>query len=330
MKTKKLLPIISIISVIVLAFAGCGQAGSKGSAAAESASSGEAVTENAEGGIIADKFSFCGGTGKVGISCKSITQDDAGYQAVISLDSDAYTYIRVGDTKYNCDHEDGTSYATIPVTVNENNTIYAETTKMSQPHEIKYEIFIYIKGEADKDDDPYALMKTTTLDETAPFIPGFEIAQNEAVKSGDNYRLFSYANGVQLLEVKMHDADGAVLDAFDYAAYCTKAQTCEDAQANRYTQNVVKYILAPEGTVLPAGIEKEAIVITTPASQIYAGPMDVSPKMIVEGKYDLILLNPDVLSDGGEAFESFASDAASLGVPVVVNQGFDTSVFSAE
>lgn len=330
MKMKKILLIISVICAMALMFSGCGKTETALAPTEEPSETIPPFIDDTGDFLYADKFSFCGGTGKVGISCESVTFNGEEYNALIVLDSDSYTYVRVGETKYNCSHEEGKSWAAIPVTVNENNTIYAETTKMSQPHEIKYEIFIYIKGEADKDADPYALMKTTALDEEAPFVPGFEIAQTEAVQTGDNYRLFSYANGIQLLEVKMHDADGAVLDAFDYAAYCTKAQTIEDAQANRYTQNVVKYILAPEGTVLPAGIEKEAIVVTVPAANIYSGPMDVSPKTIVEGKYDLILLNSDVLSDGGEAFESFAADAASLGVPVVVNQGFDTSVFSAE
>ena len=330
MKTKNILLIISLLCVMVFVFAGCGKQEEVPLITEEPTETVIPFMNDTGDFLYADKFSFCGGTGKVGISCDSVTYSGADYNALIVLDSDAYTYVRVGETKYNCSHEDGKSWAAIPVTVNENNTIYAETTKMSQAHEIKYEIFIYIKGAGEENADPYALMKTTVLDEEAPFVPGLEIAQKEAVMSGDNYRVFEYANGIRILEVKMHDADGAVLDAFDYAAYCTQAQTVEDAQANRYSQNVVKYILAPEGAVLPAGIEKEAIVITTPATQIYSGPMDVSPKTIGEGKYNLILLNPDVLSDGGAAFESFAADAASLGVPVVVDYGLDPTIFAGE
>ncbi len=321
MKSKKILLMIGVISLLAFFFAGCGKTETVSVPTEEPTETLPPFIDDTGEFLYADKFSFSGGTGKVGISCDSVTFNGEEYNALIVLDSDSYTYVRVGETKYNCSHEEGKSRAAIPVTVNENNTIYAETTKMSQPHEIEYEIFVYVKNKAEENEDPYAILKTNTLDETAPFIPGLESVQKEATSSGDQFKLFEYTNGIQLLEVKMKEAGEADLDAFDYAAYTTKAQAVEDAQADLYTKNVIKYILAPEGAVLPAGIEKEAIVIATPIENVYSGAMDVSPRLIVEGKYDLILLNADVIADGGEAFESFAADAASLGVPVVVNLG---------
>ncbi|MBR2696724.1 MAG: hypothetical protein IKE48_04395 [Parasporobacterium sp.] len=323
MKRNAILSILGSLFLVCLLFSGCGKTETPSK---ETQGSGNAVPAVSEENDAAVKFSFSGGTGKVGISCGAINKNGSDYTATIIFDSDAYTYIRVGDEKYNCDHGEGTSYAEIPVQINANNTIYAETTKMSQAHEIEYTLFIYEDSE-ERGQDLYALLKTNTLDESAPFIPGLEAAREEASESGEQYKVFDYENGVRVLEVQLKKTEDASLDSFDYAAYTGKAQTVEDAQANLYMKNVVKYILAPEGTELPAGIEKEAIVIKVPLVSILTGSADISPKELVRGDYDAVMIEIDTVSSDPDAFESFSSDAAGLGIPVIVNSGFEETMF---
>lgn len=319
-KNRKPFYMISLVLIVaaMLLLTACGGSGDESAPAGSGAAQPSGSVEQPETANLPTKFSFSGGTGKVGISCTNIEEKDGTAFATIEFSSDAYTYIRVGEKQYNCDHGDGTSFASVPVVLNENNTIFAETTKMSEAHEIEYRIFVF------KDDsemiDPYALLKTGTLDSEAPFIPGIKAAQGAEGQNGENFSLFEYENGIRLLEVKMKDALPNMLDAFDYRAYTTKAQAVEDAQARLYQGNVVKYLLVPEEyrDMIPAGIEKEAVVIITPAANAYSGDMSIEAKELVAGQYDLALLNADSLSDE-ETFESFAADAASLGIPVVVN-----------
>lgn len=319
-KNRKRIYMISLVLIVSAMFllTACGGRGDGSAPAGSGTAQPSGSVEQPETANVPTKFSFSGGTGKVGISCTNIEEKDGTTYATIEFSSDAYTYIRVGEEQYNCDHGDGTSFASVPVVLNENNTIFAETTKMSEAHEIEYQIFVF--KEDSEMIDPYALLKTGTLDSEAPFIPGFQATQGAEGQTEENFSLFEYENGVRLLEVKMKDALPNMLDAFDYRAYTTKAQAVEDAQARLYRGNVVKYLLVPEEykDKIPAGIEKEAIVIVTPAANAYSGDMSIEPKELVAGQYDVVILNADSLSDE-EAFETFAADAANLGISVVVN-----------
>ena len=320
-KCRQLLIVFVALLCLVLMLTGCGASSDDNVSVSGNAEPGTdtQVTDDGAEYYTPDKFSFEGGTGKVGISCEAIIIDNDETFATIQFSSDAYTYIRVGDEKTNCDHGEGTSYATIPIILNANNTIYAETTKMSEAHEIEYRILVYLQdGNPEGAADCYALLNTSNLDETAPLIPGIEAAQEEAVLESENCKVFAYNNDVKLLEIKMKDSTETAASIADPAAYTTKAMTIEDAREKLYAGSVIKYILVPEGTELPAGIEKEAIVIPTPITNVYSGSADISLKDLLAEKYDLVLLSPEILADGNDAFETFAADAASLGIPVMI------------
>ena len=310
---KKLALILALVFCLVLA-AGCGKdngndGGSEKESSIDSGSSQEA-------GVMPDKFSFSGGTGKVGISCKNIVwRNDAAF-ATIVFDSDAYTYIRVGENQYNCEHDGDTSYAEIPVLLNENFTIYAETTKMSEAHEIEYTIFIYSEGTATPRKDPYALIKAQ-MDETTPLIPGVPEASPEASIETERCTLFTYEYGIYLLEERMMDRDINEADI----GVTTRAISVEDAQEKLYQKPIVKYLLVPSGAeeMLPAGIEKEAIIITIPAANAYQGNGEVEMKELVANGCRLIMLDSTVLANDAEAFHTIASNAAYLGIPAIVD-----------
>ena len=183
---KKLTAFV-LFACMMLVLAACG--------GGKSASGGSGSSKQAEI-IVPDKFSFEGGTGRVSISCSGITYTDGVPYATIVFGSDSYSYIKIDGVQYDCEHEEGTSFASIPITLNANNTIFAETTRMSTAHEIEYEIFVYV---SDGDADPYALLRSQDLDDAAPFIPGIASHAKEAMESSDTYRLFEYQSGIYLL-----------------------------------------------------------------------------------------------------------------------------------
>ena len=269
-----------------------------------------------EEGVQPDKFSFSGGTGRVGISARNIvSRNDAAFVTIV-FDSDSYTHIRKGNNIYECEHADGTSYAEIPILLNENNTIYAETTKMSQAHEIEYQIMVYSAGTANAGRDPYALIRAQ-IDEKAPVIPGVPEASIAATIETDRCTVFTYEYGIYLLEERVSDKDINEADI----GITTRAISSEDAQELLYQKPVVKYLLVPEGKeeLLPAGIEKEAILVTIPAANIYEGAGDIDLKDIVASGCRLIMLDTSALENDAEVLKNLGSDAAYLGIPVIIN-----------
>ena len=317
---KKLALITALVLCLMLAV-GCG----KGNGADNGGGNGGSGTTEAstidggspqEVGVKPDKFSFSGGTGRVGISCRNIVfRNDAAF-ATIVFESDAYTYIRVGDNQYNCEHDGETSYAEIPVLLNENFTIYAETTKMSEAHEVEYTIFIYSAGTAFADRDPYAIIKAQ-MNETAPLIPGVPEASIAPTIETDRCTVFTYEYGIYLLEERMMEKDINEADI----GITTRAITVEAAREKLYQKPIVKYLLVPSGMeeMLPAGIEKEAIIVTIPAANIYEGSGELDLKELVANGCGLILLDTTALNNDAELFHTIASDAAYLGIPVMVD-----------
>ena len=101
----------------------------------------------------------------------------------------------------------------------------------------------------------------------------------------------------------------------------TRATSVEDAQEKLYQKPIVKYLLVPSGMeeMLPAGIEKEAIVITIPAANAYQGNGDVEMKELVANGCRLIMLDTTVLANDAESFHTIASNAAYLGIPAIVD-----------
>ena len=322
---KKLFLLLTMILCLLLA-AGCGKGGNGGSGVEENPT-GSSIDNGGpkEEGVQPDKFSFSGGTGRVGISGMNIvSRNDAAFMTVV-FDSDAYTYIRVGDNKYTCEHADGISYAEIPVLLNENNTIYAETTKMSEAHEIEYQIFPCSAGTADAGKDFYSLLRKQEPDTEAPFIPGLTASSGEPSDAGENYWVFNYDGGIYLLEVKMREGT-AEASKVDPAEVTTMAITTEEAQTRLYQNDLVKYLLVPRELVeeLPAGIEKEVIVVPIPAEKPYIGIDVPDLKEIVSEGYDLLIINSDSFAQEKENFTSFAGDAANLHVAVLAGLRGDT------
>ena len=93
-----------------------------------------------------DEFSFSGGSGKVTITCPAVWMEGEQAMAVIAFSSPHYTYVKVDGVEYPCTHDDATSTAEIPVSLNRAMEIAAQTTAMSAPHEVAYTIYIGVGG----------------------------------------------------------------------------------------------------------------------------------------------------------------------------------------
>ncbi|NLU23701.1 MAG: hypothetical protein GXW99_03055 [Clostridiales bacterium] len=82
-----------------------------------------------------------GGTGRVTIESPcQVTVANGQATATVVLDSKNYDYMRIDDQYYNAVHGEGTSAFEIPVVLGTDVEVAAQTTAMSQPHEVAYQL----------------------------------------------------------------------------------------------------------------------------------------------------------------------------------------------
>ena len=235
-------------------------------------------TTLADGTYTPDSFSWSGGTGKVSISCNKITVTGGKAYATIVFSSEYYGYVKANGNTYYGSCGGGTSTFTIPIALNQNNTIIGMTTRMSQAHEITYTIYAALKGASDpkKTDkenpaDENSMLSTGNkkLDESAPEITGLEYKDETKLEHAKYFKLYNYAKGITLFEVDM-TADTARKPETADSKESTAAED-KDASASEklYTGNVIKYLIVPEGAVIPAGLDKDVILIQKPVESVY-------------------------------------------------------------
>ena len=161
-------------------------------------------TTLADGTYTPDSFSWSGGSGKVSISCNKVTVTNGQAYATIVFSSEYYGYVKANGNKYGA-CGGGTSAFTIPVALNQNNTIIGMTTRMSQAHEITYTIYIALKGandpkKTDKDNpaDDNSMLSTGNkeLDDSAPEITGLEYKDETTLEHAKYFKLYHYAKGI--------------------------------------------------------------------------------------------------------------------------------------
>lgn len=333
-----------------------------------------------------DRFAFSGGSGRIIITCDQVEVIGGKAYATIRFQnirsgSTEMNYVKASGGKFNCTQDGGSSVVRIPVELNKNNQILALTTKMSAAHEIAYTIFIYIAGADAKKSS--TLTENKELDKEAPVIAGLEYQGEEAVEKAEFFKIFNYSDGVRLLEIDMRlkendpnnkdakkekDKDAAsdakeekaeddtVIDeetGEEVAVLASKAE----AQAKLYKGNIIKYLIVPENVEIPAGLDKETIVIQLPLKSIYSGAdaisgifeklaikdriksqpkedkdnkeivaagefKDLDLKKLIKSKCDLILLPEDCVKDkkARETFEEMTEDLANLDIPVLVDR----------
>ncbi len=111
-----------------------------------------------EDGEYAIEVEVKGGTGRTTVSSPAgLTVRDGRAYARIEWSSSSYDYMLVGGKKYLPLYEEGYSTFEIPITVfNEPMEVIADTTAMSTPHEIEYQLIFYGEGVMSKNQTPQA------------------------------------------------------------------------------------------------------------------------------------------------------------------------------
>ena len=256
-----------------------------------------------------DSFSWSGGTGKVRISCSKVTVTGGQAYATITFSSTHYQYVKANGNVYYPSSKTGSSTSfVIPVELNKNNTIVGMTTAMSAAHEIKYTIFVYIAEAAKANASTRANGKEITvigvngsdssktaaaskkLDEVAPEIIGLEYQSETKAEHAKYFKIYHYDQGITLLEIDMSKKTGrkAAGKKWKQSSDTSGLNPAEQEQAALYLNKVVKYLIVPENAEIPAGLDKEVIVVRQPADHIYAGTNKIISKIAKLGQNDKV------------------------------------------
>lgn len=256
-----------------------------------------------------DSFSWSGGTGKVSITCSKVTVTGGQAYATIRFSSPHYQYVKANGNVYYPSAKTGSSTSfVIPVELNKNNSVVGMTTAMSTAHEIKYTIFVYIAEAAKANASARANGKEVTvigangsdssktaaankkMDEVAPEIIGLEYQSETKAEYAKYFKIYHYDQGITLLEIDMNKKTGrkAAGKKWKEASETSGLNPAEQEQAELYLNNVVKYLIVPENAEIPAGLDKEVIVVRQPADHVYAGSNKTISLMEELGQLDKV------------------------------------------
>lgn len=225
-------------------------------------------TTLADGVYKPDGFTFSGGTGKVRISCDKVTVKNHRSFATLTFSSTSYSYVKAnGSTYYTTIGPNGAS-VTIPMVLNRNNKVVGMTTKMSAAHEIEYTMFVSLpeNGTATPMADT-----TGVLDEVAPEILGLTFEEEVELEYAQYMKIFKYNDGIVLFEVDMTTdsvLDDEELEPLEFAED-DGTKTVAEYVTEMYLSGVAKYLIVPEDVELPAGLDKQYIVISKPITGTY-------------------------------------------------------------
>lgn len=256
-----------------------------------------------------DSFSWSGGTGKVSITCSKVTVTGGQAYATITFSSPHYQYVKANGNVYYPSAKTGSSTSfVIPVELNKNNSVVGMTTAMSTAHEIKYTIFVYIAEAAKANASARANGKEVTvigangsdssktatankkMDEVAPEIIGLEYQSETKAEYAKYFKIYHYDQGITLFEIDMNKKTGrkAAGKKWKEASEISGLNPAEQEQAALYLNNVVKYLIVPENAEIPAGLDKEVIVVRQPADHVYAGSNKTISLMEELGQLDKV------------------------------------------
>ena len=253
-----------------------------------------------------DGFLWSGGTGKVGITCSQIRISGGQAYATITFSSSHYQYVKANGSKYLPVSQGGSTTFEIPVELNKNNKIIGMTTAMSQAHEITYSIFVYLAGARAAEGSSVigAGMDSESkkLDQEAPSIIGLEYQGEVELNHAQYFKIYEYEQGIKLLEIDLasgtprenqEDESGEVQQSTemtqsgrvetkttdqskkeeeqteDGASEVSQNQSEQEDKSELYLNNIVKYLIVPDGVEIPVGLDKETIVIQQPTDKTY-------------------------------------------------------------
>ena len=247
-----------------------------------------------------DRFSWSGGSGRLAyIRCNKITVRGGKAFATIEFSSSKYDSLKANGRVYSKEGG-GNAKFTIPVKMNANNTIIGRTT-----------IFIYKKGAAGGKGDNSAegddghVTSTKKLSEKAPDLLGLKFEEKVDVKYAEYFKIFKYEQGITLIEVDQ-SADTALYkkekkdSKKDKKADSTEAVVEYDEDGKPiakglneitemlYHNNVINYLVVPEKAEIPAGLEKDCVIINQPIEASYIASEPVLGCLVEMGLLDSV------------------------------------------
>lgn len=151
MKREKLFRVIGLMALTMFLWGGQ-------TIPALAADAAQAALIDMEDGEYAIEVELTGGTGRTTITSPAgLTVVDGHAYARIEWSSSNYDYMLVEGTKYLPVNEEGYSTFEIPITVfNKPMEVIADTTAMSVPHEITYQLTFDLEGVMSKSQTPQA------------------------------------------------------------------------------------------------------------------------------------------------------------------------------
>ena len=174
---------------------------------------------------------------------------------------------------------------------------------MSQEHWVTYTIYIGLaetaeEGEKAKEAKQEAAEAKMEISEEAPTIIGLETAEDEeeTVQYSKYFKIFNYENGVKMLSIDISEKTALKEEYTENAKKATEASKSEDdleydEEGNiitkskgeyieeMYKNNVVNYLLVPEDYEVPAGLDKEYVIITVPCEKSFVASQEVLAMM---------------------------------------------------
>ena len=253
-----------------------------------------------------DGFLWSGGTGKVSITCSQIRISGGQAYATIAFSSSHYQYVKANGSTYYPTSQGSSTTFEIPVELNKNNKIIGMTTAMSQAHEITYSIFVYLAGAQAAEGSSVIgagmASESKKLDQEAPSIIGLEYQGEVELNHAQYFKIYEYEQGIKLLEIDLasgtprenqEDESGEVQQSTemtqsgrvetkttdqskkeeeqteDGASEASQNQSEQEDKSELYLNNIVKYLIVPEGVEIPVGLDKETIVIQQPTDKTY-------------------------------------------------------------
>lgn len=288
-----------------------------------------------------DKFRWSGGSGRLSyIRCTKIVVRGGKAYATIEFGSSKYDSLKANGRTYS-KSGGGNSKFTIPVKLNANNTIIGRTTAMSQPHWVRYSIYIYKKGAgagksgSEKGDDGH-VTSTKKLSSKAPDLMGLEFKEEVEVKYAEYFKIFKYEQGITLIEIdqasdtalykeekkedKKKSAEGGeeaeTEDDLGHVEYDDEgniiAQSQNEVVDGLYQNNVVNYIVVPEGVELPSGLDKDGIILQQPIEKSFLASEKAADALEQLGLLDKVTtIGFDAEKDGSDELEK-ALEAESM------------------
>ena len=188
----------------------------------------------------------------------------------------------------------GDNKFTIPVQLNKNNKIVARTTAMSQPHWVEYMIYVGLDAAGDGTGGAAVGDNTADFDTEAPAIPGLKAVGEVETPFSDLVTIFEYEEGYYLIELDA--VRDTARDTVEYRTQMEKersvptedakpeeavegeeeaADAAAEAKASDVLKNeIVKYLVVPEGKDVPAGIDGDVLIIKQPVENGYIASAD--------------------------------------------------------